>query len=209
MSTQTFPNGQSLVSSAFNPDTFANLFQGIIASIFGFDVTDPTQAPTAYSQVRVGWPPGGQPAWEITDDVCFVSATLENAPFARVRDSFYAHNDSVSLSQQMGFTQVWNLQIVLYGPDSADRGRLILSAIQAVDFVHDALEAKNVYLVVAPDRPTYTAENFQGQWWRRADLQIQFNELVTESIVVPSAAGVDVTLIKENGLTTEIVIGTV
>ena len=33
-----------------------------------------------------------------------------------------------------------------------------------------------------------------GEWWQRSDVDLQFNELVLESIIVPAAAGVDVTV---------------
>ena len=209
MTTSVFPNGDSLISSALNPDSLAILFQALVAQIFGFDPRDPAQQPVAFSSVRVGWPEQGQPALQIGEDVCIIRAAPEDDPYSRVRDGLWGVNNSESLTKRMAFTQVWNVYLTLYGPNCADGARLILSAIADVDWVHDSLAASNLYLVVGPNRPTYAPENFQGQWWKRADLNLKLNELVTESTTVASAAGVDVTLVKENGLSTEIEIGSV
>lgn len=107
----------------------------------------------------------------------------------------------------MGFTQVWNIHHELNGPNSYDNARLILSAM-TLSWVHDLLAAQNLYMIVAPDRPTYVPYVFEGQWWKRTDLNIKFNEQVFESITVSSAAGVDVTIITDAGETDEFTIGT-
>jgi hypothetical protein len=209
MTTSTFPNGDTLVSSALTPDSLATLIQALVAQILGFDPADPTQQSAAFSSVRVGWPEQGQPAWEISEDICIIRADLEDDPYSRVRDGIWGLNNAESLTKQMGFTQVWNAHLTLYGPNCADHARLILSAMADLDWVHDSLAGNSLYLIVGPNRPTYAPEQFQGQWWKRADLSLKFNELVTESTTVSSADGVDVTLLKENGLTTEIKIGSV
>lgn len=209
MTVSTFPNGDVLTSSALNPDSLATLLQALVTQIFGFDPRDPAQQSAAFSSVRIGWPEQGQPAWEIGEDVCFIRAATEDDPYSRVRDGLWGVNNSESLMKRMSFTQVWNVYLTLYGPNCADRARLILSALADVDWVHDALAESNLYLVVGPNRPTYAPENFQGQWWKRADVSLRLNESVEESTTVASAAGVDVTLLKENGLTTEIKIGSV
>jgi hypothetical protein len=201
MSTTTFPNGQALASSALIPDGFAVIMQPLVAQILGIDpVADPDKAFTA---VRIAWQQEGQPAWSITDDVCILRATVENDPYGRVRDGQFSPRDAASLTQRMSFTQVWNLHATLYGPNCQDRARLIVSAF-SLDWVHDALTASNLYAIADWPRPVYAPELFQGQWWKRADVDLKFNEMVNESLTVPSAAGVDVTLLKETGLSAEI-----
>ena len=71
----------------------------------------------------------------------------------------------------------------------------------SLDWVHNALALLNIYAVTTWHRPVYAPELFAGQWWQRADVELQFNELVNENLVVPSAATVGITLLKENGLT--------
>ncbi len=205
----------------------ASLMQPLVAQILGFD---PETQPEAFRAVRVSWQQQGQPGPRISENVCILRATLQNAPYSRVRDGLFrsavpenstaqlpgageAHAGEqyagfradlfVGLSSQMSFTQVWNLHLTLYGPNCADRARLISSAM-ALDWAREALAASNLYAIPDWHRPVYAPELFQGQWWPRADLDLEFNELVNESITVPSAAGVDITLIKETGLTAEI-----
>ncbi len=201
MSSTTFPNGQTLTSTALTPDTFAAMMQTFIAQILGID---PAQDPEkAYSTVRIGWQKEGQPAWGIEENLCFLTPTLVDDPYSRVRDRQWDPKNTVSITETHSFTQVWKLHLTLYGPLSADRARLIISAL-SLDWLHDALAVQNVYALTHRPRPAYVPEMFRGQWWKRTDLDLEFNERVLESVAIPSAAGVDVTLLKDTGLSAEI-----
>lgn len=197
MSDATFPNNQTLVSSALTPDGVAVIFQPLIAQIFDYDTTNNQQQ--AYSAVRVGWPPAGQPSWGQSDDICFITVKPIDDPFSRTRDELIAANDQVSVVQQMGFTQIWNIHCTLYGPNCYDRARLILSAI-TLDWVLDSLKSSNLYLIPGPNRPVYAPELFQGAWWKRTDIDLTFNEQVTESIIVPTGASVQITIQTDHGI---------
>ena len=205
MSNTTFPNGLTLTSTALTPDQVNVIMQALVAEILGIDpISNPT---LAFSTVRVGWQKQGQPAFGINDDVCILRATSVDDPYSRVRDSIIQPDNSTTLTSAMGFTQVWNLHATIYGPNCYDRARLILSAM-TLDWVHDALISSRIYAIVGFQRPSYVPELFSGQWWKRADIDIKFNEQVNESITVASAAGVDVTIITDTGLTDEFTIGT-
>lgn len=270
MSSTTFPNGQTLTSSAQTPESMASLFQILVAQALGIDpqlivtamsttagsavitvavaagiaagqqsagagipagttvlsitgnvatLSQPCTATAAdvavtfsnaaaWYAVRIEWPQEGQPAWGITEDICFIRATPADTPFSQARDSIDTPNDGVSLTKQTAYTQPWDLHFCLYGPNCADRARLIVSAL-SLDWAHDALAQLGIYVVPRWNRPTYAPEVFQGQWWPRADVTLQFNELVQESLIAPTALGIEVTLVKENILTTEIDIGSI
>ena len=196
-----------LTSSALTPVGIESLFQPLIARVLGFVIEDDPAG--AFSAVRIGWPVEGHPGWDIDEDVCVIRATLDDEPFARVRDDFLEEDASPSgdLVKRMGFTQVWRMHFTLYGANCADHARLILSAV-TLDWVHDVLAASSIYRIPAAARPVYLPENFQGQWWKRADLELQFNESVEESLTVSSATGVDVTVTTDE-LTEQFPIGTV
>jgi hypothetical protein len=206
MPSTTFPDGQTLTSSAQTPDDVHLIFQPLVAQILGFDtVANPTGA---YSAVRVSWQQEGQPAFGINEDVCCLAASLAtDDEFARVRDAVYAPNNATSVLRQMGHTAVWHLRCTLYGPNCVARAGLILSAI-ALDWVSAVLANKNLYIVPEWQQPVYAPEQFQGQWWKRCDFDLKFNELVTESITADTAAGVDVTVLTDTGLSTAVHIGT-
>ena len=203
MSNQTFSNGLTLTSTANTPPSMETLFQNITAQIFGYDTTQPVpianNSTNPYWAVRVAWQTQGQPAYEIGEDVCIIRATADDHPFSQCRDMVYNPNDYQSLNQLMSYTQVWRMHWCHYGPNCFDRCRLLISAM-SLDWVHDWLAPYSIYAVTEWHRPVYVPELFEGQWWQRADVELQFNELVIENIVVPSAASVNITLVKENGL---------
>lgn len=203
MSQTTFPNGQTLISSALTPAGINAIFQPLLAQILGIDpVQNPDQA---YDAVRISWPTGGQLGWAITDDICFIRATADDDAFSQVRDEIYQPKDSTSLTKQMGFTQTWGIRLLLYGPNSYDRARLISSAM-SLDWVHDALAASNLYAIPEWHRPERNPELYQGQWWDRSDLELKFYEQVSESLVAPAAASVDVTALTDTGQSSELTV---
>ena len=194
MSQQTFPNGTTFVRSAQSPEQVATVFQGIVAQLFGYDLTQPASLPAAWNAVRVAWQEQGEPAWGIGEDVCIVRADSANEDFSQIRDNLYAGTAlNPTMQETMGYTQIWNVHFTLYGPNCFDRAGLILSGL-TLDWIHDQLAAKNLYAVAQWNRPSYIPELFQGQWWKRADIALQYNEQVIETIEVSTAAGVNVTL---------------
>lgn len=182
-----------LQTDALTPDGFEGIFQPIIVNILGV-TTD------AWSAVRLGWQQTGQPAWGIDEDVCILTAKPLNDEFSQVRDELNTQNNSVSVNQEMSLTQVWSLHVTVYGPNSYAHARLIVSSM-VLDSVHDALAADGIYAITQWNSPTYNPENFQGQWWLRADVNLSFNEFIQESVVVPSAESVAVEVITDTNVT--------
>jgi hypothetical protein len=104
--------------------------------------------------------------------------------------------------QQMQYTQIWGIHFTNYGPNCQDRARLIISAL-SLDWANDILNASNLYPASTSgglwQRPLYVPENFQGQWWPRCDARMQYNENVLESLIIPAAASVAITVLDDNG----------
>ena len=201
----------TLVSSAQTPRTMEALFQPLIAGILGFDqINDPNHA---YSAARIGWQTEGQPAWEVSDNVCVITAVLEDDPYSRVRDDQYAMIGSPAdaLTSKMGFTQVWRMHFSFYGPLSADNARLVLSAL-SLDWTADVLQASKVYVVPEWHRPVYAPELYPdpgGVWYERTHLEVLFNEQVSESLTpVGAASTVEVTVDTDTGQTRTFQVGT-
>lgn len=178
-----FPNGQILISSALTPTAISTLFQTLTLGILG--------AGTDYSRVRIEWPTNGQQGFNNGQDVSFLSAVETDDDYNRVRDMRNATNNAVSLQQISTYTRVWSVQWINYGPNSFDAARLIKSALY-VDWFHDTLAAANLWLVGDVPATVRAPELFNAQWWERVDLTVKFNEFVTESLITPTIASVEV-----------------
>lgn len=203
MSTTTYPNGQVLTSTALPPGALNELLQTLTCQMLGID---PTVDPLAYSKVRIDWPTQGQPAWGISDDICFLQVTEEDDKYNRIRDSKYLVTDSITFSKTGTYTRVWKVSWALYGPNGFDNARLLKSGLFSVDFVHDSLAASNLYLVSDIPATTRNPEKFQGQWWERCDLMVRLNEQITETLNIPAISTVEVKLYTEAGLAADIVL---
>ena len=206
-----FPDGTSLVSSALTPRQIEAIFQPLVAQMLGFD---PAGNPSdAFFASRIGWQTEGQLAWEVTDNICVITAVLEDDPFARVRDDLYQMTGSPadSLTDEMGFTQVWRMHFSFYGPSSADWARQLLSAF-SLDWVSAALQVSNLYVVPEWHRPVYAPELFPdpgGVWYERTHVEVLFNEQVSESLTpIAPASTVEVTIDTDSGLTETFQVGT-
>jgi hypothetical protein len=106
----------------------------------------------------------------------------------------------------MWLTQVWEIHFTFYGPNCYANAETIISAM-TFEWVRTALQSlpppygSQIYAVPEWKRPNYVPENFQGQWWQRADVDLQFNELITETIAVTTAASAEIELITDTGFT--------
>lgn len=158
-----------------------------------------------YSAVRVGWQQRGQPSQFINSDVAYVRCiTVDEPDVNRVRDVQWLPNpkDLNDPPQTMlhvySYMRVWQTFWEFYGPNDFDHCRILHSAL-FTDLLHNTFAALGLQLYwvtdpACPQRVPYLAD---GQWWERTDFESRFNELVTEAVVVPIAAGVEVKLYSD------------
>ena len=194
--TTHFPNGDTLTTTALTPPALHLVLQPLTCRRLG---RSPETHPLAYSKVRLDWPTGGQPAWGINDDVCFLKVSEEDDPYNRIRDRRLTPNDAVSVTTTITYTRVWRVSWSFYGPTSFDAARLVKSALLNLDFPADTLQAANLSLVTDLAATTRNPEKFQGQWWERTDLTAKLNELVTETLTVAIIASAEVMVATESG----------
>ena len=197
----TFPNGQTLTSHAMSPLQLNMTLQTLTCQMLGLD---PANDPTCYSKVRLEWPSGGQPGWKISEDICFLRVTEEEDAYSHIRDRKLVTIDGQTISSIDTYTRVWRVSWALYGPSSFDHARLMRSGLLTADFPHDTLAAQGLYLITDMAATTRAPELFQGQWWDRTDLSCKLNELVTETLTVPSIASADVLIYNHSGEVAEV-----
>jgi len=202
-----FPTGETLNSGALTPDDMHALMQRLTCPMLGIRIDDTKpEGGGAYRQVRVGWQRQGQPAWAIDEDLAIIRCTTINTPFARTNDNNYKFNpvDGSTNIDQRWYTAVWNTHWSVYGPNCMSNARRILGAFQ-FDWVRTALAqlpppyTSQIYTVPEWHPPTYVPELHAGQWWKRADLDLKFYELVIEDTTVQAAAALDINIITETG----------
>lgn len=157
--------------------------------------TDPV-----YSAVRIGWQQLGQPAQFINQDVAYLRCVTVDAPEVnRQRDSQILPNPAdtndppQSVIQLFTYMRVWQTFWEFYGPNDFDRARKVHSAF-FTQVVHDTFATLGLSLYWVPDSacPQRVPYYSDGQWWERVDFEARFNELVSEVIVIPLAASVEI-----------------
>lgn len=162
--------------------------------------------PLAGRLVRQEWPSKGQPGWDKTDDVAFLRAVETDDWYNKVRDQGAEALDGTSGQLVTEYTRVWRVSWNLYGPNAYQRATLLKSAL-LLDFIHDKLQPFNVFIVPNISNPRRFRENTDGQWWERADIDIDFYEQVNESIVTPTVASVEVQVLDDDGIKLDLNIG--
>ena len=188
MSENTFPNGQTLTSSALTVAQANTIFQALLTDILGLTPEDANYS----SAVRVAWQTEGAPAWTIGQDVISFQCVEEDSEYDKIRDRAYsALIGGTQLSVNYEYTRVWRITLTVRGPNSFDNTRLIRSAL-LLPWVHDTLAPNSLYLVPRLVSPTRYPEKFSGQWWEVVHFSFLVNEQVNESIIINTVASVEV-----------------
>lgn len=191
MSNVTYPNGQTLVSSALTAQQMNQLFQTLTCGMLSINPPD-------LSQVRVDWQTEGQPfTVNPAQDGCFLSCVTTDEAYARVRDQLLSQNGA-TVQENWTYTRPWRVGWVLYGPNSMDRARAIWSGT-FMDYFSDQLSLSGLYLLNDPAVPRRLPEQFNAQWWDRSDFSIDLYEQVTETIQDSVATSVEVKVYDNSG----------
>lgn len=170
-------------------DDFNKLFQNLVISTLGMANAAATwkawkeagshgQEPlNPFYFVRVSYPNAGSPAWKQQEDICFLKCIEIDDPINRQRDTEYQKIDEATANKQTGYTRVFAISFTVYGPNSYNNCRKIKDSLFS-ETNRFTLAAKQLFMI--PDfKPTSRIpELFQGNWWERVDLTINFNNLV-------------------------------
>jgi hypothetical protein len=190
--TTTYPNGQSLVSSALTQQEINILLQQLTCGMLGIRPVDPMQ-------VRVDWQAEGQPDIPRPSvDVCYISCVTQDSDYAKIaRDRTFTGTEV--LTENWNYTRSWLINWDLYGPNSTDRTRQIHSAT-FMDYFSDVLSLSNLYLLSDPPAPTRIPVEHNNQWYEHSHFHCDFYEAVTETIQDSIATSVEIKLETNDGL---------
>lgn len=205
MSSFSVPGVGTMASTGLTTDQMQVLWQNIVLQCLGITPSGPTDA-SAYSQVRIDWPTPGQPAWATTDDIAFVRAVEVPDPYNRAHEIQPNATQGLTFLEATIYTRVWEIGFVFYGPNSFDRARQV-KACMYQDFVHDTLEASNLYLDTVIGTVRRTPELFQNQWWERSGFSARMNEQVTDTLTKQTIQSSEIILEDEAGIITDVTVG--
>lgn len=162
----------------------AQLWQALTCALIGVNPPD-------FGRVTVDWQQEGQPfIGKPTEDRCALLCVPTDVEYSRVRDASWSGTGTTdnTVVQTWVYTKGWRVAWTAYGPNAEDNLRAVRSGM-FIDWVNDQLSQAQLYPVNDPKEVTYVPENFNAQWWPRADFEINFYEQVTETLTWPADAG--------------------
>lgn len=163
---------------------FESLVWAELMDILGYDTK---QVPPP---VRRSWPTDGAPDWKITDNVVFMQCTEAAEDIMQPVDERW-QSAGRDFLRESASTRTMQLRLNAYGPacyESLLKLRLELLRGRA------SLKKQKIYIIPGTDSIQYAPELFQGRWWKRADLTLYFNALITVESVVNAIEEVNVTV---------------
>lgn len=150
---------------------------------------------TTESRVRISWPTSGAPEWLITDNVAFIQVTTADGMYNRQKDVQYQNNNATSLTRKEIYTRIINVTWIMYGPNSFEDIDVLRNGINK----NETLITNNLFVVLDRPAPNRMPELFNGQWWERSDLTLQFYEQITRDYTTPTIASANVEVKTEGG----------
>lgn len=178
------------------------LFQRMIIDMLGLALGSPADYDAASYYVRIAWPAEGAPAWERTEDVCFIKVTEEDDPVNRQREERLTPQggspESLYLDKEISYTRVINLNLICYGPNSWENIQTIRDYIFEENPFRWALATDKIYPIPDMVAPRRMPEPFQNQYWERVDFDIRFNENIKKVVEVGTIGTVPIVLTDDN-----------
>lgn len=168
-----------------------NTFWTITMDILGYDTSDKS----LQNKVRIDWPTQGQPSFNVSEDVIFLKIVPIDDNYNRIRDMSWDKTDSTgnTLTETYTYTRVINVAWICYGPNSNTNAQTIRNKM-FYDTFTDLLDGYSLYLIPSTSEPTRVPEEFNNLWWERTDLEMKFNNIVTDTVNVSSIGSVPINI---------------
>lgn len=148
-------------------------------------------------QVRLAYQEAGQPFHEYDRNICYYYIQAADDPINRQIDTRYSPLDETKTQQINSYNRVITLDIILYGPDAYDQAVLLRMDLLEPTLNWD-LAAKGLYVIPDIAEPQQMWEPYNNKWWPRVDMQVRYNNLVTdERHTVNYLSSADITVVSE------------
>lgn len=175
---------------------FESLMWAELMDILGHD------AKTIPPPVRRSWPTDGGPDWKITDNVVFMQCTEAAEDIMQPIDERW-QSEGRDFLRESASTRTIQLRLNAYGPACYEsllklRFELLLG--------RPKLKKQKIYIIPGKDSIQYAPELFQGRWWKRADLTLYFNVLISIKSIVKAIEEVNVTIKANEPGTSDVIL---
>lgn len=179
-----------------NITEFESLVWAELMDILGHD------AKTIPPPVRRSWPTDGGPDWKLTDNVVFMQCTEAAEDIMQPIDERW-QSEGRDFLRESASTRTMQLRLNAYGPACYEsllklRFELLLG--------RPKLKKQKIYIIPGKDSIQYAPELFQGRWWKRADLTLYFNVLISIKSIVKAIEEVNVTIKANEPGTSDVIL---
>lgn len=175
---------------------FESLMWAELMAILGYDVK------TIPPPVRRSWPTDGGPDWKITDNVVFMQCTEAAEDIMQPIDERW-QSEGRDFLRESASTRTIQLRLNAYGPACYES---LLQIRLELLRGRPKLKKQKIYIIPGKDSIQYAPELFQGRWWKRADLILYFNVLISIKSIVKAIEEVNVTIKANEPGTSDVIL---
>lgn len=175
---------------------FEFLMWAELMAILGYDVN---QLPPP---VRRSWPTDGGPDWKLTDNVVFMQCTEAAEDIMQPIDERW-QSEGRDFLRESASTRTIQLRLNAYGPACYES---LLKLRLELLLGRPKLKKQKIYIIPGKDSIQYAPELFQGRWWKRADLTLYFNVLISVESIVKAIEEVNVTIKANEPGTSDVIL---
>lgn len=175
---------------------FESLMWAELMDILGHD------AKTIPPPVRRSWPTDGGPDWKLTDNVVFMQCTEAAEDIMQPIDERWQYEGRDFLRESAS-TRTIQLRLNAYGPACYES---LLQIRLELLRGRPKLKKQKIYIIPGKDSIQYAPELFQGRWWKRADLTLYFNVLISIKSIVKAIEEVNVTIKANEPGTSDVIL---
>ena len=175
---------------------FEYLMWAELMDILGHD------AKTIPPPVRRSWPTDGGPGWKLTDNVVFMQCTEAAEDIMQPIDERW-QSEGRDFLRESASTRTVQLRLNAYGPACYES--LLKLRIELLRG-WPKLKKQKIYIIPGKDSIQYAPELFQGRWWKRADLTLYFNVLISVESIVKAIEEVNVTIKANEPGTSDVIL---
>lgn len=130
-------------------------------------------------KIRFGWGSspntGSAPSFARNSDTVVIYFLTTDSPNNQTKDLSYIDEGNEKLTYVDEHTDVHQVQYVCYGPSAFEQARAIRDGMSQED-VRSLFRRNSLFFVTPVPAPVPVPDVFEGEWWNRYDVRVNFNE---------------------------------